>query len=546
MTASPRPIVPASPSSRRRLAGMMLAALPAVLLVGVLGRAATNAPATDDYISLLPFLCDWVSHTTFAEHWTLLTAQFIGHRIIFTRLATLLDFHLFGEFNLVALQVAGWIGWLLLAGGLAATNPSVRRAPWMALPVTLLLMHPEGYSNTLAAIGMGNLWVVAFAFFSLACAFSLRRGTFALALVLAVLAASAFANGLMVFPAAALSLAVLNRWKHSAIFAGAGLVVWSLYLHGYQSSMGAFSLPELFRKAAIMAGGPIILSRMPEAASLFAGALLLGLAASLLCFRRFWREMPVHASFLVFVGLTIFMAARGRSGWADYYMLQDRYRLYGLLILAVGYLAWIELFPSRQGRLAVIGVGLGGTYCLLAYASFLSPMLTAQRLYAGTALNAQIGECFPCSIPKDWPVACASLERSASLGVYHLPKYLSPADLAVIQSLRTNQPPATELFHLEQNDAIQGHFVMPSDWVPGLQPPELAVLVAPDHMVLLPVDVFRPRLAEIIPRFSLLGGHFGLRLPSPVYQAGRQAVYGLTRGSDGKLAVIFASALTLR
>ena len=71
-----------------------------------------------------------------------------------------LEYAALGRGQLVALQVFGWLGWIIACALLLTRVPAVRRDPLLALPATLLLFQPQGYTNALCAIGLGNLWVL--------------------------------------------------------------------------------------------------------------------------------------------------------------------------------------------------------------------------------------------------------------------------------------------------------------------------------------------------------------------------------------------------
>ena len=527
--------------------GLGIAVLPVALLVTVIAHKAINIPVGDDFFSLLPFLSDWQEHTSFSGRWQLLTEQFFGHRLIFTRLVALVDFYLFPTFSFVALQVLGWIGWIAVTVALVGTLPAFRSSPWLALPVTLLLMHVEGYTNLLFAIGMGNLWVTAFAFGAAWCAFSPRRGMLASSLVFAVLASLSFVNGLLAFPAVLAGLLLRRCFRSAMIVAGLGVITWLVYLYSYCNPLPPVSPAEIARKAAIMAGGWVTLGRVPKEAALYAGGLVLLGAAALLCNRRLWQEQPAHASFLLFVVMSIFTAARGRSGWDDYYMLQDRYRIYGLLVLAIAYAAAVQLLVQRRSVIVLGSSFMAAVYCTLAYATFYPPLCTSQARGLSTALNWPLGECVTVGLPDVWPDCGRALKRAERLGIYRLPDLLSQDDLDLIRRL----PPTTAgapSCGLEPKGESWVYSVMPpansmaTALTGGL--PDFGVLVLADRRVILPVDVFRVRFAELLPRRSLFSNRYGLFLPRSHYSApGRVAVYALRRDAVGRLAVTWSGAV---
>ena len=528
--------------------GVGLAILPAVVLVAVVARKAVNIPTGDDFFTILPFLNNWLEHTSFAERWHLLIEQFTGHRLVFMRLVTLADIHLFGACNFIALQVLGWLGWIVVATALIVTLPVFRVTAWLALPVTLLLMHVEGYTNLTWAMCMGNLWVIAFAFGAAWCAFSPRRGLLMASLAFAVLSSMCFVNGLLVFPAVVIGFMLRRQFRCAAIVAGIGAVVWTIYLYSYYNPMPPIAPMEIARKAAIMAGGWVVLGRMPSVASLYAGAITLLGAGVMLSRRWLWRERPAHTTFLLFVVMTIFTAARGRSGWDDYYMLQDRYRLYGLLVLAVAYAVAVDRCATQRARLGAGGSVVAAGYCTLAYATFYAPLCAAQAWCASTALNWPLGECVTMNLPDAWPACARELARAERLGVYRLPTLLDTTDLGIIRNLPAIAN-GTPDCGLEPNGACAGFSVMaPADVAVHADAsalPDFGVLVLPDRRVILALDVFRVRVAELLPRCSLFSERYGFLIPRSHYTLpGRYALHALGRGRDGRFAIQWSGAIS--
>src|SRR6478609_8622258 len=104
---------------RHRPAWGLLLALPAVVLLGVLGRFVINVPTGDDFFALFGFLEHWQQRPDgLAASLRLLFLQYYSHRIPFTNLTILADRGLFGHCDLRLLCVIAWTGWLLLLASL--------------------------------------------------------------------------------------------------------------------------------------------------------------------------------------------------------------------------------------------------------------------------------------------------------------------------------------------------------------------------------------------------------------------------------------------
>jgi hypothetical protein len=293
-----------------------------------------------------------------------------------------------------------------------------------------------------------------------------------------------------------------------------------------------------------MTGGFFDLGRMPLAIVAMAGACVLLASIACICSLRIWQRLPAHVAFLAFLLLSVAMAARGRIGWGAAYMVQDRYRLYGLLALSVLFLLALEFTPSARRRTAAI-VALFATaaFCFLSYASCLEPMATASRWCEATALNGQLGSESLLSGGPDLAEARAALDRAQKLNVYHLPRLLSAEDISLLSSLPA-QPVATpeRRFRAHPNASIFGATLDPETPASTTAMPAFALVVTSTHRLVLPMDVKHPSLVRIPNRWSLFGSEFRFIWPLAAgYETGEHALYGLRRESSGQLIMLWSA-----
>jgi len=513
----------------------LIAAIPAIVFMTMLGRTTVNIPTGDDYYSLLPFMSDWKEAGSSAARFHLIVDQFNSHRVIVTKCTALLSYFPTGRLNLVFVQVSSWLGWLVLALGLATATPSLRRDPIMALPLTLLLMHPQGITNFLNAIAMCSIWGVTFPFLALAAIFSQRRAVFCLSLVFAAAAAASFINGILIFPVAVLGLAAHRRLARAGIFLALGGLVCALYFTHYSVELAPLNLAGLAYRTIIMAGGMFVVLRLPEWTAVIGGVALFLLVAWLVASLWVSRRLPVHLWFAVLLVMTILMAARGRTGWPPYYMLQDRYQLYGLLLLAVCYLAMTELFLNRRRLVLWSASGLAFSFCFISYADHVAPILMSRQWCRATAMNWQLGQYFPYATSVDWPLASKSLQRAYDTGVYELPRLLNDSELAAIRAMRSTPVNAAQQLRLEPDGASCGQIGFP-DAGPAASPAEtplFAILTVDGRDFVLPVVHQRERFAKIFSQFSLVNPECGLLLPGAVCFKGRHEVRCFARAPAG-------------
>jgi hypothetical protein len=247
----------------------------------------------------------------------------------------------------------------------------------------------------------------------------------------------------------------------------------------------------------------------------------------------------------LFVALSIAMAARGRIGWGPTYMDQDRYHIYGLLVLALLYLLLLDLVPETRQRLAgSAAVFAAALFSLLSYASYLPGVTTHRRWTEATLMDHQLGRDFFKTTPDLWEEASRNWHTVTSRGLVLPPAMLSRGDLAFIAALDSAPPAAATTFSAEASDALCGYGLTAS---PGarIAPPEFAVILDEGRPLVLPVDVLRSPIWEIPRRLSFYGDRFQIILPQLLYRRGAHPLYGLRHGPGGNLAVQWRGAIVL-
>ncbi len=526
------------PWSPRLLAGVALALAPAAAYLLVVFRHAQNIPRGDDYYSILRFLSDWIASPTAGTKLTLLFEQYFSHRIVLTKLAALASFWFTGEAGFIALQALGWGSWLALAVWLAFSVPAVRRAPWRALPLFLLLMHPQGFTNFHTAMqGPQNLGVVLLAFATFALADRPGRASFIAAVLLAVTAAGTSVNGLLVFPVAVAGCAWARQTRRALLLAGFGTLTWAFFFTGYEWPKATFGAGNFLACLAAMAGGFSSFARLPLELAITVGSVVILAAGLAVAWAGRRRLLPAHTQFLAFVLLSLAMTARGRLDSGPAYMLQDRYRLYGLLAVGVVYLLAVASAPPQpqsQRRLTLAATFAAGAICFLSYATFYAPLVASARWGEATALNRQLGTVFLQSDHSAWQESAAQLLRAEQTGVYRLPVLFPPTDLAVIRGLPARAPGNSPPASAHGNAAVSGYVI---EGPAGNPAPQWSVLMVDTRPVILPRTYWRARLADLPAQWSLLSPRLLFLAPGEVCPPGVHPLHGLARDAQGRLAV---------
>jgi hypothetical protein len=240
------------------------------------------------------------------------------------------------------------------------------------------------------------------------------------------------------------------------------------------------------------------------------GLLLLGLAFVLLARPDTWRTTPVAAAGLAFVVLTILMAARGRIGWGPEYMLHDRYRIYGMLLIVLLYWQLTRLVAPQFPRcFAIICLPLTALFCLLSYASFWPLALNDVANARVTAINRQLGHWYPAGGDDDWIPSVTVLQRAETAGIYRLPALLPPTTIAWLKTPPTS--PAPGIVSVRAIPQASKLIITPGAGQPR---PDFGLLIG-DVPVAVPLVLTRPRLVDLLRHGRFTGFAYDFLLAAP-------------------------------
>ncbi|AKD58416.1 hypothetical protein SD10_08855 [Spirosoma radiotolerans] len=391
-----------------------------ILVFGLIWQQyAVNIPKWDDH-ALRHFLFNVDQEPTVTGKFYQLFKQHNEHRIVFDRLASLLDYQLFGQLNYVHLMLVGNLSlvgllWIFVAA-LRRSRPAVSgQSALYAVPIGWLLFNLSQWENMfwgMAALQNFSvvLWVIA-AFYFLSYTTHWR-----LAFVAGVLATITSGNGLMVWPLGFLILLLRlpafsgkdNRTSLGPIIgwlAGAAFVV-ALYFTGFEKPDGVkYVRPGILELskgwfAVIGAAAEALPFNSPLRTSIVLGGLLTlvivgivgwGLLTNRLVLVNLFRRLlsPKTATGKPATGLssmTVFfwscaafilgtsaVVAWARTGAGIDLLITSRYKMYSLTGLALVYLYGAALLPKPAARWWLIG-GIASSvfFAALSYFAFLN------------------------------------------------------------------------------------------------------------------------------------------------------------------------------
>jgi hypothetical protein len=198
---------------------------------------AVDVPQGDDFELVLHFLSNYFSTgNDYLEKLSLLTAQFVEHRLFYTRLVVLLQYLLTGQVSFYLIIV---IGNLSLIGILVICWRQLRLAGhtiYYLLPISLLLFQPcYSYDGVLwPAATLAYNSVSFFAILTIHWLSGRRKLHFGLAVLSAMLCTYTFGNGILILFVGIGLLIVQKRWKELLIWTLIAAFIAFVYFVGYE------------------------------------------------------------------------------------------------------------------------------------------------------------------------------------------------------------------------------------------------------------------------------------------------------------------------
>ncbi len=322
---------------------------------------AVNIPKWDDH-PLKGFVIDYDKATTISDKIALIVRQHNEHRIGLTRLATLIDFKLFGEVNYKHLMLFGNLAlvliWLLLTRFFRQTIASF----WYALPLVTFWFSLAFWENTFWGMAsIQNMWVVALTLWS-CWIFSQNNRYWAWGIIVAAAAFYTSGNGILALPIGLMVLLLQKRWLRAAIFVlGSGLIV-SIYFYHFQippvNTSTVFNF-KIFVKGYLLLCGSLaegLPFSQPQQSLLWIGLLTLFVSFCLLLYVfRSYVTKQLQLSFYdsFFLGATLFalvtigIVAYSRAGVGLQFLLTSRYKLYSALLFSLNIAYLITLVSPK-------------------------------------------------------------------------------------------------------------------------------------------------------------------------------------------------------
>ncbi|MFN3664506.1 MAG: hypothetical protein ACK4S0_00020 [Sediminibacterium sp.] len=398
--------------------------VPFIVFCIFLGHFAVNVPQGDDFELVLHFLTKYQHEGSLFKKLSLMGAQFVEHRLLYTRLIVLIQYWLSGG---VSFYLIIFMGNLSLVGIFIVAQRQLyflKHSACYLLPVSLLLFQPcYSYDGVLwPAATLAYNSVSFFAILTIHWITSQRFLHFCLAFISAFFCTYTFGNGILILGIAAVLLAFQKRWKELLVWAVFTIVVVAVYFYEYETiatrNKPFYNLTHYFDYSCVnlmvFMGGALNWSELwpkdlsvSDYPSIIMGALVLTvfiyLAVTVLkntlikttsagttdaSSLRFQYFLLGSLSFFVLTGLLLCLSRVDK----DMILMHiNRYRVHSVVAVLLTYLYFV---PFLRKKRLYICLFLGGTlgFWLLSYFHFYAVFSEYQRTYKAAQHNWAMNE----------------------------------------------------------------------------------------------------------------------------------------------------------
>lgn len=384
-------------SKLNRWAGLLILAVPVLILLMILARWSENIVFHDDYV-LLAFLLDWTDPAlTWVDKLQRLIEPHNHHRIVYDRLVTLATYYLTGRINVLIMIVLGnaallgvlWRLWCLFRHSLLPG--------WYFIPVPWWMLNLQSHENMLWGMAaLQNFTVIWFMFEALHRL--VRRDRIVGPLLFSIAALFTSGNGLLVVVVG--SLLVGWQWKRRTDgwiwIVGIGLAL-VLFFWRYDPAPATGTLLMVIPKFVMVLGASLTNQARFTVAALGGIVILIACFTALIALykSRDQRLMTFRGTNTLVEWLALGALVAGTAlilgiSRPPDELLRDRYRIYSHLSFSLVYLLCLFVIGRRfKPVLAVLTSLLAvGMYSVSAY-SKIPEMITLRQNRQLDAFNVR-------------------------------------------------------------------------------------------------------------------------------------------------------------
>ncbi|MFN0200615.1 MAG: hypothetical protein ACKVTZ_03800 [Bacteroidia bacterium] len=343
---------------------------------GQIYKYNVNVPCSDDYGVALQFLNSFVTEDSFWNKIALLFRQHVDHRVMFPRLAVLVDFYLRGKVDFYSLVIFGNLGLLWIGLILFYSFPNRVGKILLFCPVGLLLFQLQHWENSgFPTASIQSFYVIFFSFTSLYFLSRDSKRDLALACFASFLAVFTSGNGMFCILPGAFILINQKKYKALGVWMLTFLCLLSFYFYQYshQNTKLLNLLSEkplqIMTNFLVAIGGFINYSKAwepigPGYPLSIAFGVLVTVFFLYLTFSKYYLRSPVLYGFLLFLLITCAAMAVSRVTQYSPNELStvSRYKIVSVCCISVSYLTLMDIWPGMGLLKAIVFIPLGVYY----------------------------------------------------------------------------------------------------------------------------------------------------------------------------------------
>ena len=424
----------------KRSVAVLLILLPLFTFYGYFFKYMLNIPVNDDYPAVLQWLNIYVNTHGIGPKLKLLFAQHNEHRIVFSRIWTLLSYKLQGNVNFNFLSFVGDLSLIGMGWIFFRKFRELRKSLFLFIPVTVILFNLTSWENmTFAMCALSNFVVHFFILLTLAC-LTAPTAENKRNVLLGVLffGASLYTQGggLSLYPVSIGILLYKKEYKNAWLYGSLATLLVLFYFLGYQRPPQVTDLWTVLRDFKVRSivfyfaflGNSfdyflIFTNEVEQSIGITA---IIGFGFFLLYIyitrQKYWRRNLFIYSVLSLVIITGLMTAISRSPMGLYVAGASRYRINGLIFLIGLYFWFIDTYKieAKRPMLAILVI-TGWYYVVINYSQYEYLCVRQEQMYE-EAWTFRMGDSSIVNPnPEETERQRETLKRSDSLNIYHLP-----------------------------------------------------------------------------------------------------------------------------
>jgi hypothetical protein len=552
----------------KRYLPYLLILLPVISFFGLFFRYTVNAPVNDDYPAVLQFLNNYVTTNSIHEKFKLIFAQHNEHRIVFSRIWTLISYKLQKNVNFNFLSFIGDLSIVGIALVFFRKFLDLKKSLFLFVPVAVLLFNITSWENmTFPMCALSNFVVHLFILLSLLFLAAPTAGNYRnvlLAFFFFFAALMSQGAGLSLLPVSIGILLYKKEYRNLLLYGGLSLLLLLLYFHHYHRPPQSGDLANVLRDLKVRSllfvfaflGNAfdyylIHTNEIPESIGLTSviGSFFF-LLFLYITWQKYYRKNLFNYSIMLLVILTAALAAVSRSAMGLEMAGASRYRINGIIFFISLYFWFIETYTvETKTALAAILVFSGLYFLVINLNQYEFLSVRQEQLYL-EALCYQTGDSsivYPNS--EDVARQRTIMKLSEKLNIYHPPSD-ETIDAYIPHSVRQTGDDEVKVSPLEMTRSIHSIHKIGNDYLiagftflEGKSTNHQKVFIGIRNKTdSTPVyftagQVPRFDLNPYFHQFNLKNGGFRARIPAEDIKAGENTVWIKVEVADQEKAI---------